>query len=379
MKKIVEKNEYKSALKVLVDAKQLAICSSGFTFNSYFGCLHDCQYCFSKGIHTRYGRDFSTVLGIADLVKTAKVFKDALNGKGNTREHKSIRHKYPVRIGAQTDGFQPIEESERITMRFIHLMNELDFPFVINTKSDLVADNEYLRLFKDNCLIQITLSTLNKKLIKQLEPNVPSPVKRLKAIEKLSKVGIKVAVRISPFIPGLTQDLDRLLDCISKAGAYHVIAEVLRFTPILLKNLKHSSGVDFKLLFEKIGNIHQGYGGYMRFPLNEKLGFLSLLRNKCIERGMSFSTCGDEDPSLHTTHNCCGFDGLEKFKGCSTATYVNAYKLSKQKGFVTLEDMKKFWSPDWKIFSKIWRTGYWETVLKNFKHLGFDVYKFLNV
>ena len=77
----------------------------------------------------------------------------------------------------------------------------------IITKSDLVLrDIDLLReIARANVLrVNITITTLNEKLARLLEPRAPRPALRLEAVRQLAAAGICVGVFPNPIMPGLT-------------------------------------------------------------------------------------------------------------------------------------------------------------------------------
>lgn len=105
-----------------------------------------------------------------------------------------------VRLGGMTDCFQPIELDNRITYKIIKYLNKRRIGYLIVTKSSIVANDEYLKIYdKDLAHFQITVTTTDdSKSVKYEKATVPS--KRIEAIEKLYKNGFDVQVRLSPFI-----------------------------------------------------------------------------------------------------------------------------------------------------------------------------------
>ena len=100
-----------------------------------------------------------------------------------------------------TDCFQPIETTHKITYETIKYLNQKKVPYLIVTKSDLVATDEYMSILdKDLAHIQITVTTTDDDLSLSYEKAVV-PSRRIKAIEKLQENGFDIALRLSPYIP----------------------------------------------------------------------------------------------------------------------------------------------------------------------------------
>lgn len=157
------------------------------------GCSHDCKYCYAKSLLSF--RKFWNPQDpkVADIAKIEKQIKKIAEGKcGEIRA---------VRLGGMTDCFQPIEATHHVTYETIKLLNKYKIHYLIVTKSDLVASDEYMKILdKDLAHIQITVTTTDDDLSMTYEKAVP-PSRRIAAIEKLQAAGFDIALRLSPFIP----------------------------------------------------------------------------------------------------------------------------------------------------------------------------------
>ena len=154
------------------------------------GCQHDCKYCYAKSLLDFRGLWNPTTPSVADIEKIRKKIA-SIAKKGEIKT---------VRLGGMTDCFQPLEKTQRVTYETIKALNEARISYLIVTKSDMVADDEYIAILdKDLAHIQITVTTTDDELSKTYEKAVV-PSRRIKAIEKLQKEGFDVALRLSPFI-----------------------------------------------------------------------------------------------------------------------------------------------------------------------------------
>lgn len=165
------------------------------------GCSHDCKYCYAKSL-----LDFRKMWNpedpsVADINKVKKQIDKIASGKcGPIRA---------IRLGGMTDCFQPIETTHKVTYKALEYLKEKRVPYLIVTKSDLVATDEYMAVLdKELAHIQITVTSTDDKLVMTYEKAV-APSRRIAAIEKLQANGFDVALRLSPFIPEFV-DLDKL-------------------------------------------------------------------------------------------------------------------------------------------------------------------------
>lgn len=155
------------------------------------GCQHDCKYCYAKSLLDFRKNWDAKYPKVADPKKIEKHL-DELPADVKV-----------VRLGGMTDCFQPIERVLGVTLKTIKMLNERRIPYLIVTKSDLVADDTYMNAMdKDLAHIQISLTCTSDEEYKFLDyEKAPLPSRRIKAIEKLYENGFDVQVRLSPFIP----------------------------------------------------------------------------------------------------------------------------------------------------------------------------------
>jgi DNA repair photolyase len=150
-----------------------------------------------------------------------------------THELSSFKRKGIVKLSLNTDLYQPAEKKYRVTRQILEVLNENGWPFSIGTKSDLVLRDIDLvsqASQKSGCCVALTITTLDEKLAKLLEPNAPSPKRRLEAVRRLSDEGIKVGVWLIPLIPYITdseQNMSQVIKAAVDNGAQFVLSGML--------------------------------------------------------------------------------------------------------------------------------------------------------
>lgn len=178
------------------------------------GCQHDCKYCYAKSLldFRRLWNNEKPVVGNMRQIKNA-IIKAKKSGVK------------VLRLGGMTDCFQPIELKYRTTYQTIRLLNKYRIEYLIVTKSHLVANEEYMKIYdKDLAHFQITTTCLDDELYKKLDYEKASqPSKRIEAIKKLQDAGFDVAIRLSPLIEDYI-DFDKL----NSLGINKAIVEFLR-------------------------------------------------------------------------------------------------------------------------------------------------------
>ncbi len=196
------------------------------SINPYRGCEHGCIYCFARPTHAYMGLS-------AGLDFEAKLFAKPDAAKLLERELAKPGYKPRViAIGTNTDPYQPIEKEWRIMRQILEVLNKANHPVAIVTKSALVMrDIDILKEMAGKNLVRVGLSvtTLDRKLARTMEPRAATPSRRLEAIQALSEAGIRTAIMVAPIIPALNDhEIERILDAGKAAGALEASYVILR-------------------------------------------------------------------------------------------------------------------------------------------------------
>jgi DNA repair photolyase len=196
------------------------------SINPYRGCEHGCIYCFARPTHSYMGLS-------AGLDFEAKLFAKPDAPRLLERELSKPGYKVkPIAIGTNTDPYQPIEREWRIMRQILEILDKANHPVVIVTKSALILrDIDILKSMAERGLVKVGISvtTLDRKLARTMEPRASTPAKRLEAIKTLSEAGIPVAIMMAPVIPALNDhEIERILDSGKAAGASEASYVLLR-------------------------------------------------------------------------------------------------------------------------------------------------------
>lgn len=194
--------------------------------NPYRGCEHDCWYCYARYTHEY----LQLPMGMFQHVVFAKINAPEILRKELTR--KSWKREL-VNVGTVTDPYQPAEKKYRLTRRMLQTFLDGKTPVVITTKSHHVVDDlPLLEEFASRLFLNVvfTVTTMDEKLKRKLEPSTCSVKVRFKAIEKLAAAGITVGVVMSPVFPHLTDSYERMSEIASAAadaGVSYFLADTL--------------------------------------------------------------------------------------------------------------------------------------------------------
>lgn len=193
--------------------------------NAYRGCEHGCVYCYARPTHSYLnlspGLDFETRL-IAKR-NVAEVLR-----------HELLAASYRpdlLAIGTVTDAYQPIERELRLTRAVLQVLATAKHPLAMVTKGsgverdlDLLAPMGAQRL----AAVYVTVTTLDSKLARVLEPRAAAPHRRLRTIRTLAEAGVPVGVSVSPQIPFINDDMEHVLAAAWDDGARRAFYQVLR-------------------------------------------------------------------------------------------------------------------------------------------------------
>lgn len=196
------------------------------SINAYRGCEHGCIYCFARPTHAFHnlspGLDFETKLfakpGAAMLLRT-ELMKPGYECR-------------PIALGTNTDPYQPIEGKLKITRQILHMFHEFCHPFTITTKSarvtrdlDIIAPMAVRGL----AAVMLSVTSLDSRIARTLEPRASAPHQRLRAVRELSAAGVPVFVSISPVVPAITDhEIEAIVEAAAEAGARGAFSMLVR-------------------------------------------------------------------------------------------------------------------------------------------------------
>ena len=194
--------------------------------NPYRGCEHGCVYCYARPTHAYLGYspglDFETKL----------IFKPEV---GSLLEKELRKPGYVPKVmalGSNTDPYQPVERTLKLTRSVLEVLDKYNHPVGIVTKSaGVLRDLDILSSMAKRNLVRVYLSitTLDPRLARIMEPRAAIPARRLHAIEELTRAGVPTGILTAPMIPGLNDaEMEKLLEAGSRAGARHASYILLR-------------------------------------------------------------------------------------------------------------------------------------------------------
>jgi DNA repair photolyase len=204
------------------------------SINPYRGCEHGCVYCYARPTHAYLG------------LSPGLDFESKLFMKPNAPELLERELSSPdyspkiIAIGSNTDPYQPIERRYQIVRRILEVLDRAGHPVGIVTKSALVLrDLDILTRMAKRDLVKVAISvtTLDPRLARVMEPRASTPPRRLDTLRQLVKAGVPTSTLVAPVIPALNDaEIERILEAVAETGVRNAGYVLLRL-PLELRDL----------------------------------------------------------------------------------------------------------------------------------------------
>ncbi len=268
----------------------LCTCPPKYSLQPYTGCSHRCIYCYA----TSYIR-----------ARNARPKKDFV--RRLLRDLRRINPYKPINMSTSSDPYTPEEEKYELTRKALEIMVPLGIKILITTKGTMIVRDLDI-VSRGNVAVMITITTMKINIVQKLEPNAPTPKKRMETIQILRESGIPAGVRIDPVIPLINDDPDELVelvDMVADAGAQHIVTSTYKAKPDNLKRIITvfpDIGPELRRMYTRGKRI----GGYWYLPRNIRREILDPVIRRARERKLTVATCREGfyfgAPSCDGTH-----------------------------------------------------------------------------
>ncbi len=185
--------------------------------NPYRGCEHGCIYCFARPSHAYLG--LSPGLDFETRIVAKPDAPRLLAAELGRRGYRAA----PMALGTNTDPYQPAEAGRGIMRGIVQVLHDWNHPMALVTRGQSVLrDLDLLAAMaaRGQVAVGISITTLDARLARSLEPRAPTPATRLRMIRELSGAGVPVRVMVAPVIPVLTEpEMEAILQAAREAGA----------------------------------------------------------------------------------------------------------------------------------------------------------------
>jgi len=339
--------EYSSPFDV---NNQIYFCGVPFRLDTYSGCTHGCKYCFVRAAElTSASRDNRGQYIIAADPKSVR--RDLINALDTTVSRESItiewlRRKVPIHWGGMSDPFQPLERKFKASLEILKILSWYNYPTVISSKGIIAIEPEYLELLKQGTYAyQVSLITNDEDFIHKLEPGAPSVKERLRVLETMANNGIWTAVRIQPVIPNTVVEYkaEEFIKTLSEIGVKHICPEGYKVPVRAEKEMQYIWELCPNTAKEYQYNDVKSEGFEKILPSWRKWKYAKEMKQIANSYGMTYGAADNDLRDLGDVVCCCGIDNVKGFENFWRYQASQAAEIAKTKGFVTLEDMQKYW------------------------------------
>ncbi len=273
-----------------------------WSINPYVGCEFGCAYCYARETHrwtverAANQRDAPGTSREAARLPVAEGFERRILVKVTAPQvlEQSIDPARlgttPIVIGSATDPYQPAERRFAVTRQLLEVFRKHEgLHLGIITKSALIArDAELLaELSRRHAVtVHFSIGSLDRELLRRLEPRSAAPHTRLRALRRLTALGVSCDVLIMPILPGLTDGEDELravVGAAKEAGAVAVAGGSVRMGPATRNTLlpwlerhRPALAARYRRHFGEEDYVSKGYASALRerlHRLQEEAGF----------------------------------------------------------------------------------------------------------
>jgi DNA repair photolyase len=200
------------------------------------------------------------------------------------------------------------DKKYKVTQELLKILKFYRYPYVIFTRSDLVADDDYVKILDRRLAsIQMSVCSINESLTKKIEPGAPSPAQRLSALSRLAKEGFWTTVRINPLFPiypdGYYSDPNfdhskklrpfpffswDMVKTISEHGIPSLLVGMVRLYQHNIRFMNSALGYDFREHFHSSSKLERAA---LHFSEDETRFYYERIKSLCSQYGVRFSTC----------------------------------------------------------------------------------------
>jgi len=208
---------FRDATKTIIAHNQSPDVGFETSINPYRGCEHGCIYCFARPTHEYLG--FSAGLDFESRIMVKPDAPRLLEAELSSPKWKPQL----LMMSGVTDCYQPVERKLKITRGCLEVLAKFRNPVGILTKNRLVTrDVDILSELArhEAAVVNLSVTTLDPKLQRILEPRTSPPAARLDAVAQLRAAKIPVGVMVAPVIPGINDhEIPAIVAACAKAGA----------------------------------------------------------------------------------------------------------------------------------------------------------------
>jgi DNA repair photolyase len=326
---------------------QFFYCGLPLRLDTYSACQYGCQYCFARA---RGGASRRRPLQSADPERLRQRLHRVRELGPRSAVDELLAQRQPIHLGGMTDPFPPAEHESDVTLRVLAVLAEFNYPTVISTKGATALRDQHIELLRQGSfVVQISLSSLNQRLLRELDAGTPSPEDRIECLRRLHEAGISTACRIQPVIPTREKDVLEVITACADARVSHVAVEHLKL-PIErrwpgTRQMSRALGVDIADFF--ISRRARRVGREWVLPVEDRLPRMVAWREAVHDKGLTFGAA-DNDLLLLSDGGCCcsGIDLMDReFSSFFRFTYTEAVRRGAERNQISASLLDDVWRP----------------------------------
>ncbi|MDR0198424.1 MAG: radical SAM protein [Methanomassiliicoccaceae archaeon] len=190
--------------------------------NPYGGCEHSCLYCYAPEVTYTEWEDWPTVRIRAGI--ESRLGKELASVKGT------------IGIGTTTDPYQPAEERFELTRKCLLKLKEKKRRIHLHTKSDLILRDLAILAGMEG-EVGITVTSIDERISKTIEPGAPIPARRIDALKKLTAAGVDTYALVGPVLSILDGHEEEFVNSILSTGTKRMYLDSLNDRPLLTRRM----------------------------------------------------------------------------------------------------------------------------------------------
>lgn len=376
---------FKTTLKMVNHHSQCSKCHYSLEIDTYGrGCVHNCVYCYAKDQLTLRGYWNRPYPMPVDLVEVRKIFHTVFETDKKSKWRTILEKRVPIRLGSMSDSFMWMDKKYGVTLEFLKILKHYKYPYVVFTRSDLVAEDSYIEAMdKDLAAIQFSISGENEELTRAIEPGAPSVKRRLQALKTLASCGFWTTVRLNPLFPmypdGYFSDRqncekrfngaiptfpilnidnpNEFMGMLKEANVPSIVAGFVRLNQTSISQLSKATNTDLKKFFAEDRYTSSGESHYSDEEIRH---YYNILFRSAIRSGIRFTTCyiGNGIKDYYQYQNlwsnkgdCCDvLSNVSAFKTTSqSVAWAERHKHAPEKSLsIAAEASEKLWDKQFK-------------------------------
>jgi DNA repair photolyase len=280
---------------ILRPARALLAEAGLFGIDLTAGCGHGCAFCHIRGLASYPGDD--RVLFDPDVSARLDAALDAMG-----------RPPRLVVLSPTSDPLPPHRELRALAVRVVRTLLGRGIEVLVMTRGRVPpALIEVMATSPDLSRVAMGVTSLDRGLVRRLEPWAAAPRMRLRSLARLIEAGVRVEVRLEPLIAGLTdmrENVQPLFAALGRIGVRRVVAHDLFLHPSMTQTL-HAALAPLGLA-EKLADAYEGgpvfpigtLGATKHLPLETRRAGRARLTAWGAEHGLLVETGAAQNPDL---------------------------------------------------------------------------------